>query len=274
MSRLTIIIATFAAFFLVGACGKIDVEIADSVVVMNYSVSVAEPVAKALGDGSNVNRMAYAIYEGETCINSDVVEVIDGRCSFHPSLYYGRTYTVAMFAYWNGAYDVTDLKNIKLGANGRYADAFAHKETIRIDVNGDLYIDGNKSDQSAGNRSVNLLRPVAQLALVTESLDAMQQAGAAKIRISLNASETYNAVACTSGAVKTMEHASLIEDLGTVSVSDKSYTAVSCSYFFPAENQTVTIDVLKEDNTPLSTFNVSDIPLVANKKTNLIIGAL
>ena len=274
MSRLTIIIATFAAFFLVGACGKIDVEIADSVVVMNYSVSVADPVAKALGDGSNVNRMAYAIYEGETCINSDVVEVIDGRCSFHPSLYYGRTYTVAMFACWNGAYDVTDLKNIKLGANGRYADAFAHKETIRIDVNGDLYIDGNKSGQSAGNRSVNLLRPVAQLALVTESLDAMQQAGAAKIRISLNAPETYNAVACTSGAVKTMQPTLIVEDLGTVSVSDKSYTAVSCSYFFPAENQTVTIDVLKADNTLLSTFNVSDIPLVANKKTNLIIGAL
>ena len=272
-------ITTIAAVLLAGACSKAVVEHENSAVALDYTVSLAEAATKALGDGRNVDKMAYAVYDGETCVKSEVIdEQQEGKFVFQPVLYYGKTYTVAMFAYQNGAYDVTELKAITKSANDKTADAFAHTESVMIDHNGDLYINGSKSDDQTSDHAVTLTRPVAQLAVATEVFDEMAEAGASKIQVELSAPSTYNAVTSTAVSAAAANYTSVVEDLGTIEASGKTYTVVSCNYLFPTDNQTVTIKVLNNDDTAIRKITLDNVPLVANKKTqiygNLVKGEL
>ena len=255
------------------------VEQEGSAVTLDYTVSVTEAATKALGDGSNVDKMAYAVYDGETCVKTAVIdEQEEGKFAFQPVLFYGKTYTVAMFAYKDGAYDVRDLKAITKSANDETADAFTHTETVMIDHNGDLYINGSKSDDHTSNHAVILTRPVAQLAVATEVFDEMAKAGASKIQVELSAPSTYNAVTGTPATAATANYTSTVANLGTIEVSGKTYTVVSCNYLLPTDTQIVTVKVLKADDTVIRTITLDNVPLVANKKTqiygNLVKGEL
>ena len=272
MKKLTTKIAVMAAVLLTGACNKAEVEHEGSAVTLDYTVSVTEAATKALlGDGSNVDKMAYAVYDGEICVKTAKLDrQEDGKFSFQPALYYGKTYTVAMFAYKDGAYDVTDLKAITKSANDETADAFTHTETVMIDHNGDLFINGDKSAEQTTNHAVTLTRPVAQLAVATEVFDEMAEAGAAKIQVELSAPSTYNAVlSAPSTTAASANYKSAVANLGTIEVSSKSYAVVSCNYLFPTANQTVTVKVLKADDTVIRTITLDNVPLVANKKTQI-----
>ena len=280
MNKIATTISTIAAVLLAGACSKAVVEQEGSAVTLDYTVSVTEAATKALGDGTNVDKMAYAVYDGETCVKTAVIaEQEEGKFAFQPVLFYGKTYTVAMFAYEDGAYDVADLKAITKSANDETADAFAHTETVMIDHNGDLYIDGSKSDDQTSDHAVTLTRPVAQLAVATEVFDEMGDAGAAKIQVELSAPSTYNAVlSAPSTTSATANYTSTVANLGTIEVSGKTYAVVSCNYLLPTDAQTVTVKVLKADDTVIRTITLDNVPLVANKKTqiygNLVKGEL
>ena len=279
MNKIATTISTIAAVLLVGACSKAVVEQEGSAVTLDYTVSVTEAATKALGDGTNVDKMAYAVYDGETCVKNAVInEQQDGKFAFQPVLFYGKTYTVAMFAYQDGAYNVADLKAITKSANDETADAFTHTETVMIDHNGDLYINGSKSDDQTSNHAVTLTRPVAQLAVATEVFDEMAQAGASKIQVELSAPNSYNAVTGTPATAATANYTSTVAELGTIEVSGKTYAVVSCNYLLPTELQAVTVKVLKSDDTVVRTITLDNIPLVANKKTqiygNLVKGEL
>lgn len=278
MNKITTI-STIAAVLLAGACSKAVVEQEGSAVTLDYTVSVTEAATKALGDGTNVDKMAYAVYDGETCVKTAViVEQEEGKFAFQPVLYYGKTYTVAMFAYKDGAYNVSDLKAITKSADDETADAFTHTETVMIDHNGDLYVNGSKSDDQTSDHAVTLTRPVAQLALATEVFDEMAQAGASKIQVELSAPNSYNAVTGTPATAATANYTSTVAELGTIEVSGKPYTVVSCNYLLPTDTQTVTVKVLKADDTVIRTITLDNVPLVANKKTqiygNLVKGEL
>lgn len=279
MQKLTTIL-TIAAMVLAASCNKATMEHEGSAVTLDYTVSVTEAATKALGDGTNVDKMAYAVYDGETCVKTAVIaEQEEGKFAFQPVLFYGKTYTVAMFAYEDGAYDVADLKAITKSANDETADAFAHTETVMIDHNGDLYIDGSKSDDQTSDHAVTLTRPVAQLAVATEVFDEMAQAGASKIQVEISAPSTYNAVlSAPSTTSATANYTSAVAELGTIEVSGKTYTVVSCNYLLPTDIQTVIVKVLKADDTVIRTITLDNVPLVANKKTqiygNLVKGEL
>lgn len=278
MNKITTI-STIAAVLLAGACSKAVVEQEGSAVTLDYTVSVTEAATKALGDGTNVDKMAYAVYDGETCVKTAVIdEQEEGKFAFQPVLFYGKTYTVAMFAYKDGAYNVSDLKAITKSAYDETADAFTHTETVMIDHNGDLYIDGSKSDDQTSDHAVTLTRPVAQLAVATEVFDEMAQAGASKIQVELSAPSTYNAVTGTPATAATANYTSTVANLGTIEVSGKTYTVVLCNYLLPTDTQTVIVKVLKSDDIVIRTINLDNVPLVANKKTqiygNLVKGEL
>ena len=278
MQKLTTIL-TIAAMVLAASCNKATMEHEGSAVTLDYTVSVTEAATKALGDGSNVDKMAYAVYDGETCVKTAVIaEQEEGKFAFQPVLFYGKTYTVAMFAYEDGAYDVADLKAITKSANDETADAFAHTETVMIDHNGDLYINGSKSDDQTSDHAVTLTRPVAQLAVATEVFDEMAQAGASKIQVELSAPSTYNAVTATLATAASANYKSAVANLGTIEVSGKTYAVVLCNYLLPTDAQTVTVKVLKADDTVIRTITLDNVPLVANKKTqiygNLVKGEL
>ena len=278
MKKLTTIL-TISAMMLATSCNKATMEHESSAVTLDYTVSVTEAATKALGDGTNVDKMAYAVYDGETCVKTAVIdEQEEGKFAFQPVLFYGKTYTVAMFAYEDGAYDVADLKAITKSANDETADAFAHTETVMIDHNGDLYINGSKSDDQTSNHAVTLTRPVAQLAVATEVFDEMALAGAAKIQVELSAPNSYNAVTGTPATAATANYTSTVSELGTIEVSGNTYTVVSCNYLLPTYTQTVIVKVLKADDTVIRTITLDNVPLVANKKTqiygNLVKGEL
>ena len=279
MKKITTIL-TISAMMLAASCNKATMEHEGSAVTLDYTVSVTEAATKALGDGTNVDKMAYAVYDGETCVKTAVIdEQQEGKFAFQPVLYYGKTYTVAMFAYKDGAYNVSDLKAITKSANDDTADAFTHTETVMIDHNGDLYIDGSKSDDQTSDHAVTLTRPVAQLAVATEVFDEMAQAGASKIQVELSAPSTYNAVlSAPSTTSATANYTSAVAELGTIEVSGKTYTVVSCNYLLPTDIQTVIVKVLKADDTVIRTITLDNVPLVANKKTqiygNLVKGEL
>ena len=279
MNKIATTISTIAAVLLAGACSKAVVEQEGSAVTLDYTVSVTEAATKALGDGTNVDKMAYAIYDGETCVKTAVIdEQEEGKFAFQPVLFYGKTYTVAMFAYKDGAYNVSDLKAITKSANDETADAFTHTETVMIDHNGDLYINGSKSDDQTSDHAVTLTRPLTQLAVATEVFDEMAQAGAAKIQVELSAPSTYNAVTGTPAIAATANYTSTVANLGTIEVSGKTYAVVSCNYLLPTDTQIVTVKVLKSDDTVIRTITLDNVPLVANKKTqiygNLVKGEL
>lgn len=270
MNKIATTISTIAAVLLAGACSKAVVEQEGFAVTLDYTVSVTEAATKALGDGTNVDKMAYAVYDGETCVKTAVInEQQDGKFAFQPVLYYGKTYTVAMFAYKDGAYNVSDLKAITKSANDETADAFTHTETVMIDHNGDLYINGSKSDDQTSDHAVTLTRPVAQLAVATEVFDEMAEAEAAKIQVELSAPNSYNAVTGTPATAATANYTSTVAELGTIEVSGKTYAVVSCNYLLPTELQAVTVKVLKSDDTVIRTITLDNVPLLANKKTQI-----
>jgi hypothetical protein len=120
---------------------------------------------------------------------------------------------------------------------------------------------------------------VAQLAVATEVFDEMAEAGAAKIQVELSAPSTYNAVlSAPSTTSATANYTSTVAELGTIEVSGKTYAVVSCNYLLPTDTQIVTVKVLKADDTVIRTITLDNVPLVANKKTqiygNLVKGEL
>lgn len=279
MKKLTTIIAAMAAVLLTGACNKAEVEHEGSAVTLDYTVSLAEAATKAIGDGATVNALTYAIYDGNMKLSgATVAKNDDNSFTFAPSFYYGKTYTVVMFAHYrveveNTVKDAYTLDGYSIKKNkdfvGEAADVFTHKETVMIDHNGDLYIGGIKSDDQASNHSVTLTRPVAQLVVATEVYDEMEQAGASKIKVELSAPNSYNAVTGNSATPTAANYTSTVEELGIIEVSGNWYTVVSCNYLFPTNTQTVTIKVLKADDTVIRTIILDNVPLVANKKTQI-----
>lgn len=284
MKKLTTIIAAMAAVLLTGACNKAEVEHEGSAVTLDYTVSLAEAATKAaIGDGTTVNALTYAIYDGNMKVSgATVAKNDDNSFTFAPSFYYGKTYTVVMFAHYrveveNTVKDAYTLDGYSIKKNkdfvGEAADVFTHKETVMIDHNGDLYINGSKSDDQASNHTVTLTRPVAQLVVATENFGDMTTAGASKIEVVLNAPASYNAMTGDSSTATAANYTSAVSNLGTIEVSDKSYCVVSLNYLFPTDTQDVTINVIKDngDNTEsvIRTITLTEVPLVANKKTQI-----
>lgn len=286
MKKLTTIIAAMAAVLLTGACNKAEVEHEGSAVTLDYTVSLAEAATKAIGDGTTVNALTYAIYDGNTYVaGATINRNPDNSFSFAPSFYYGKTYTVVMFAYYRvkdentvkDAYtDAYTLDGYSIKKNkdfvGEAADVFTHKETITLNNDGTLTVEGQNKG-AVTSHSVTLTRPVAQLIVATETLSDMTTAEASKIEVVLNAPASYNAMTGESSTATAANYTSAVSNLGTIEVSDKSYCVVSLNYLFPTDDQNVTINVIKDngDNTEsvIRTITLYNVPLVANKKTQI-----
>lgn len=266
----TILLATAALLVAAVSCNKEGNEPEDTMAVLSYEVNLSE-VTKAIGDGSTVDKLACAVYDGETLYANATVAKADGKFAYAPSLYYGKTYTVVFFAYKDGAYTVSDdLKTITRSGNGEVADAFTYKETVKINANGTLTIDGAASEQTASNHSVTLARPFAQLNIGTESLDDMTNAGATGVKVTLTGyAANYSALDGASGT-SNVTYTSTASDFSAnkFTVNDTEYSLVSLNYLFAADNVTATVEVLN-GTTTIRTIELSNLPLKANQKTNI-----
>lgn len=283
MKKLTTIIAAMAAVLLTGACNKAEVEHEGSAVTLDYTVSLAEAATKAIGDGTTVNKLTYAIFdENGKQVKKDVIDKVGNQFSFSPALYYGQTYTIALFAYKEGAYNVDDIKAITRTQNGEAADAFSYTETIKITDNGKLSINGG-TPVANEPRYVKLTRPVAQLAIGTEDNDFENfRVTSVEVTVkgydvaSYNAKENKCNKAEAPSALTYVMNASdfTSNDPFTVGSNTYKYKYVSVNYLFPTEGvstevlKTVVI-TLKKGSNLVRTIELPNVPLVANKKTQI-----
>ncbi len=276
MKKLTTIIAAMAAVLLTGACNKAEVEHEGSAVTLDYTVSLAEAATKAIGDGTTVNKMVYAIFNegGAQVGENNIVDKVGNQFSFSPALYYGQTYTIALFAYKDGAYKVDDIKEITRTQNGEAADAFSYTEKIKITHDGKLSINEG-TPEATSTRSVQLTRPMAQLAVGTESLEDLTKSGVTKVQVTVKGYDvaSYNAQTeeVKNAAASDYTYEMAVSDFtsNTFSVDTKTYYYVSVNYLFPTDVKTVEITLKKADDTIVRTISLEQVPLVANKKTQI-----
>lgn len=143
-----------------------------------------------IGNGTKANKVACAVYdESGTVLKelSKTVDVTDKKATYEVRLAKGQKYRVAFFAYNStaDAYDVTDLKNIKIkdqqNSNIEDRDAFTNYIDVEATVN-------------AINKDVTLYRPFAQLNLGvddTEWKDAVN-AGVEVAKSKIVVTNVYN----------------------------------------------------------------------------------
>lgn len=268
MKKLTTILLAMAAVVVAAvSCNKEGNEPEGKMAVLSYDVNLSEVTTKALGDGSAVDKLACAVYDGETLYAHATVAKTDGKFTYTPSLYYGKTYTVVFFAYKDGAYAVSeDLKTITRSGNGEAADAFTYKETVKINADGTLTIDGVASAQTASNHSVTLTRPFAQLNIGTADLTGMT-----KVTVTLSSCATsYSAQSGAYAGSQDVTYTSTASEFSSskFTVDGTDYSLVSLNYLFAGSNVTATVEVYNGDNL-IRTVTVNNVPLKANQKTNI-----
>jgi len=268
----TYLLATAALLVAAVSCNKEGNEPEGQTAVLSYDVNLSEAATKAIGDGSTVDKLACAVYDGSTLYANAAVSKDGENFTYAPSLYYGKTYTVVFFAYKDEAYTVNDgLTTITRSGNGEVADAFTYKETVKINADGKLTINGVASEQTVDNHSVTLSRPFAQLNIGTESLVDLSNAGAIAVRVTLTGcAATYSADSEAYAGNETVTYTSTVSDFSTnkFSVNSTEYSLVSLNYLFASGNVNATIEVLKGESV-IRTIVIANVPLNANQKTNI-----
>ena len=264
----TILLATAALLVAAVSCNKEGNEPEGKMAVLNYDVNLSEVTTKAIGDGSTVDKLACAVYDGETLYANATVAKAEGKFAYTPSLYYGKTYTVVFFAYNDGAYAVSDdLKTITRSGNGEAADAFTYKETVKINADGTLTIDGAASAQTVSNHFVTLTRPFAQLNIGSADLTGMT-----KIKVTLSScAASYSAQFGAYAGSQDVTYISTASEFSSskFTVDGTEYSLVSLNYLFAADsNVTATIEVYNDDAL-IRTVTVNNVPLKPNQKTNI-----
>ena len=282
MNKITTII-TIAAVLLAGACTKTVVEFDSSPVTLDYSVNLDNAVTKSLGDGSTVDMLAYAIYEEQSDVAyaKGTIDKTDGKFTFKPSLYIGKEYDIILFAYKDDSDDSYDIDNLQAvtrseGLIGENADAFSLKETVKIDKDENLYVNGENKGSFRNPRTVSLTRPFAQLNIGTSSLDDLDAVRAAKVKVTLCDYKTsYNVRTSSMNGETTYEYTTSIEydkeDVKeeTFDIEGNTYSYVSLNYLFPVGTVNATVTVLTAEDEPIRTILFNNLPLNANCKTNI-----
>ena len=267
----TILLATATLLVAAVSCNKEGNEPEGKMAVLSYEVNLSEVATKAIGDGSTVNRLAYSIYDNDTKYASGVVEG-SGSFNFKPSLYFGKEYDIVLFAYVDGAYDVADLTAVKKNAvYGENADAFCLKQTILIDKDETVIINGEDSNKSfRDGLSVVLKRQFAQLNIGTESLDDMNNVGATAVKVTLDGCAANYSVLDGASGTTTVTYTSTVSDFSAdkFTVNSNEYSLVSLNYLFAADNVEATIEVLRGEEV-IRTITMDSVPLKANQKTNI-----
>lgn len=302
MKKLFQLFSVAAIVLVAAACEKSSVGETGEEVQVSYTVNLGS-ATKAVGDASNVNVVACAVYKINEDSNStktysliestkNNVFVNGGAATYSPVLIKGQTYRIVFFAYHqegatsvsceyvaaNAAYDVTDLSKVKANNylnNNENLDAFAK------------YVDFTVGTEV--NPSVVLVRPVAQLNIgVTEAdwnnavaLGETPTLSGIKITVPVN---EYNAVTGEVNSLNTSVELDYTKnsivnatfnpkETGTQENVDYKY--LSLTYVFAtASGASTTADLAltiynQSDAEMFKTTALTNIPLKANHKTNI-----
>lgn len=255
-----------------------------------FTIETADGIGtRAVGDGTTVDKVACAVYDAYNneeleSLRQDVA-ITNKTATFSVRLAKGKNYRVAFFAYNEAAnaYDVTDLKSIKVNGNqlsnveGR--DAFT------------AYVDVTEGEtMNAFTKEVTLKRPFAQLNLGIDDVEFAEAANAgltvAKSKIVV--SNVYNAFSAFDNAVaeNAVEGSMTFELNGipteklkvTVNGEERLYNYLALNYLLVGDNDTektltdikFTWESNNGDSNAESVTEFLNIPVQRNYRTNIV----
>ena len=255
-----------------------------------FTIETADGIGtRAVGDGTTVDKVACAVYDAYNneeleSLRQDVA-ITNKTATFSVRLAKGKNYRVAFFAYNEAAnaYDVTDLKSIKVNGNqlsnveGR--DAFT------------AYVDVTEGEtMNAFTKEVTLKRPFAQLNLGIDDVELAEAANAgltvAKSKIVV--SNVYNAFSAFDNAVaENAVEGSMTFELNaipteklkvTVNGEEKLYNYLALNYLLVGDNGTektltdvkFTWESNNGDSNEESVTEFLNIPVQRNYRTNIV----
>lgn len=266
--------------------------------------------SRAIGDGTTAKNLYFAVYKAETGKIGDEVEALRQRVDVQPDLtatintrlVKGQTYN---FVFWAQAeemtveqslagagtyYNLADMSSIKLTyatpANNEQCDAFYARRN-------DLKITGPI------NETIILKRPFAQVNVGT-LIGSLAEAATADVKIA-KSKITFSEVATEfhpyDGTVGTdkeiifdayaIPESNVTDDEGDLkNVADEDYEYLSMNYILVADRATdgtnpengerkaiipnATFEIFDEAGTSINTFEIPNIPVQRNWRTNII----
>lgn len=255
-----------------------------------FTIETADGIGtRAVGDGTTVDKVACAVYDAYNneeleSLRQDVA-ITNKTATFSVRLAKGKNYRVAFFAYNEAAnaYDVTDLKSIKVNGNqlsnveGR--DAFT------------AYVDVTEGEtMNAFTKEVTLKRPFAQLNLGIDDVEFAEAANAGLIvaKSKIVVSNVYNAFSAFDNAVaENAVEGSMTFELNaipteklkvTVNGEERLYNYLALNYLLVGDNDTEkTLTDIKftwksnnGDSNAESVTEFLNIPVQRNYRTNIV----
>jgi len=255
-----------------------------------FTIETADGIGtRAVGDGTTVDKVACAVYDAYNneeleSLRQDVA-ITNKTATFSVRLAKGKNYRVAFFAYNEAAnaYDVTDLKSIKVNGNqlsnleGR--DAFT------------AYVDVTEGEtMNAFTKEVTLKRPFAQLNLGIDDAEFAEAANAGLIvaKSKIVVSNVYNAFSAFDNAVaENAVEGSMTFELNaipteklkvTVNGEEKLYNYLALNYLLVGDNDTektltdikFTWESNNGDSNAESVTEFLNIPVQRNYRTNIV----
>ena len=233
-----------------------------------------EAVTKAIGDGSQVDQLLVHVYEEgseqfeektydiESCLVKEEVKI---------PFFYGKKYKVYFWAYKSGNDSPYTVSNIGL-KGGVSVDYPANELGYDALESLDAFYAVSDVDLSNGRTiDVNLTRPFAQVNLVADK-DELLNAQASKVEFTINVAETFNLTSPTveePTEEQTFTFTSADNFQSTEEIDGNVY--LGTTYLFVPSSGEVTgkVKLYAGDNVLKSAENI-EIPLVGNKRTNLV----
>lgn len=240
-----------------------------------------EAVTKAIGDGSQVDQLLVHVYE-EGSDQFEKKKTYDiTSCQVQQEVkipfFYGKKYKVYFWAYKSGNDSPYTVSNIGLkgGVSVNYPDGelgFNALESL------DAFYAVSDVDLSNGRTmDINLTRPFAQVNLVADKTE-LRKAQASKVEFTINVAKTFNLasqkVEGTTGeqtfTFTSADNFQTTEKINRISVEDGNVYLGTTYLFVPSSGKvTGKVKLYAGDNVLKSAESI-EIPLVGNKRTNLV----
>ena len=233
-----------------------------------------ESVTKAIGDGSQVDQLLVHVYEeGSDQFEEKTYDI--GSCQVKEEVkipfFYGKKYKVYFWAYKSGNDSPYTVSNIGL-KGGVSVDYPANELGYDALESLDAFYAVSDVDLSSGRTiDVNLTRPFAQVNLVADK-EELLKAQASKVEFTINVAKTFNLASQKVEGIteeQTFTFTSADNFQTTEEINGNVY--LGTTYLFVPSSGKVTgkVKLYAGDNVLKSAENI-EIPLVGNKRTNLV----
>ena len=232
-----------------------------------------ESVTKAIGDGSQVNQLLVHVYEEGTSSLDTTYTFEIKNCSIKDQVqipfYYGKKYEVYFWAYKSGEnspYTISET-GLKGGVSVNYpTDSLGFNALESLDA---FYAVSEDVDLSNGRTmDINLTRPFAQVNLVAKMAD-LATAQATKVEFTINVAKTFNLSSQKVEGATDEQTFTFTSFQTTEEINVNVYLGTTYLFVPSSGKVTGTVKLYAGNNVLKSAENI-EIPLVGNKRTNLV----